>query len=299
LSAGEPHDLVAVVLDTAAGRVLTRVDPARYDVRTTADGTVELRASGSLGDDLGWDAGAVGTLLEGAPPTIDASVPPLTGWQVASLRPLELALVADGWVLDVRAARRGLTDDDPRRPGLDRAAGQAAVLRALAADVPTGDGPTWSQFVSTADAGLIGAPAAGLDVPPASHDGTPLGAQLAQRDQLLAVVGERREGFLPADEAPGQRTGPRVFAGLTVAAALVLTGCGSDPEAGDRRCVDGDGTVVGDDLCDDDSSRGGGGGFFFLYGGSTYVRDGKSYVRGGSTTAPKGGMGGRSGSGGG
>lgn len=286
MAAVERQQPVAVVLETAAGPLLAQVDPARWEVRPDGRAVDVVARAGGLG-------AARGALLDGVPPALDPVLAPLTGAQVAALRPVELAVVADGWSLAVRRARLAPGAD---LPALDRAAGQAAVLRALAGDVPPAESPTWTQFVSVVDSGLIGVPVRALDVPDAVADGTPLGAQLAQRDQVLAVVGERREGYLPAEQGSGVRTPPRVFAGLTVAAALVLTGCGTDPADDDRRCVSGDGTVVDDDLCDDDGV--GGGGFFFLYGGSTYIRDGKTYVRGGSTTRPSGSFG-RSGSGGG
>ena len=286
MAAAQRQQPVGVVLETAAGPLLAQVDPSRWEVRADGTGVEVVARAGGLG-------AARGALLDGLPPALDPVQPPLTGAQVAALRPVELAVVADGWSLAVRQARTLAQADVP---ALDRAAGQAAVLRALAGDVPAAESPTWTQFVSVVDSGLIGTPVRTLDVPDPVDDGTPLGAQLAQRDQVLAVVGERREGFLPAEEGSGVRTPPRVFAGLTVAAALVLTGCGTDPADDDRRCVTGDGTVVDDDLCDDD---GGGGGFFFLYGGSTYIRDGKTYVRGGSTTRPSGSFGSRSGSSGG
>lgn len=297
MAAAERQQPVAVVLETAAGPLLALVDPARWAVRPEGSAVEACPVAGGAVEVVARAGGlaARGVLLDGEPPALDPVQAPLTGAQVAALRPAELAVVADGWTLAVRQARLAPGAD---LPALDRAAGQAAVLRALAGDVPVAESPTWTQFVSVVDSGLIGAPVRALDVPDAPGDGTPLGAQLAQRDQVLAVVGERREGFLPAEEGSGVRTPPRVFAGLTVAAALVLTGCGTDPSDDDRRCVTGDGTVVDDDLCDDDDGVGGGG-FFFIYGGSTYIRDGKTYVRGGSTTRPSGSFGSRSGSGGG
>lgn len=97
----------------------------------------------------------------------------------------------------------------------------------------------------------------------------------------------------------GQFRSKSVFAGMTTAAALVLTGCGASSQDGERRCTDATGAIVDDDNCERDRVSGGGV-FFYQYGGRTY-RDssGKTYVGGGSRTAPKGGFGGIGRSGGG
>lgn len=220
----------------------------------------------------------------------DAGRAPGDGAVVAGLSSRELGLVAECWYV---AARRSLRSErDPqRRAVLVSAMGQARVLQALAGDVRH-DLPTARDFDAATAAGLL-TPARLREVRrPVATTRDPL---QRHRDQA-ALVGERLE--LLAGDGLARLRSRSAFAGITAAAALVLTGCSSEPEAGDRRCTDGSGRVVDDSNCRQ-YGGGGAGGYYYRYGGSTYSSDGGTYLRGGSTTAPEKGSGFRGSSGGG
>lgn len=204
----------------------------------------------------------------------DPAQVPVTGLGVASLTRGELTVLAEGWEVAARRALRNEADLE-RRVQLNVAMGHARVLRALSGDVRSNP-PTARDFdVATA---------AGLLIPRRLHSvpirpdlvGSPLERQRAQG----ARVAERVEALRGGDEFAWLRSRSG-FAGITAAAALVLTGCSAEPNDGDRRCVDEASRVVDDDNCRTYGGTGVGG-FYYRYGGSTYSSGSQSYLRNGN-----------------
>jgi hypothetical protein len=220
---------------------------------------------------------------------VDPALSPVTGTVVAGLSPGELQLVAECWSVCARRALRSETDP-ARRTRLRAALGHARVLRALAGDVDSG-APTTRDFDSATALGLL-TPVRRYTVSKAL---SPTRSPLDQQRALAEAVRERVD---PAGDGLSPLRSRSAFAGMTMAAALILTGCTSTGSAGDRRCTDASGKVVDDDNCRR-YGGGGTGGYFYRYGGSTYTDHGSQYLRGGTTSPPKGGHGFFGGSGGG
>jgi hypothetical protein len=273
--------VLPIAVETAAGRLVVPVPLASVAVEHEPDGGVTVRVGAAE--------------VRGRPVQTgdrDAALPPVTGADVAVLPRAVLQLVAEAWMAEVQRARRrerAAGADSARLAALATALGQARVLRAVAGDVVQGK-PTAADFDAATAAGLL------LDRRPAPAQArleatdSPLERQLAVGDAVQRHLDSTGVGVLRSRSA---------FAGITTAAALVLTGCGTSSGSGDRRCTDASGRVVDDTNCRT-YGGGGGGGYFYRYGGSTYSGPGGgTYINGGSNTAPKGGSGffGRSGGG--
>ena len=277
----QQRGVLQVAVDTPAGRLVVPVPLSVISVTREADDEVTVHVDGARLRGVIADA-----------PERDAAVPPVTGADVAVLPSPVLQLVAQAWIAEAQRARRrerAAGADPARMVALGRALGQARVLRAVAGDVVHGR-PTAADFDAATEAGLLVHRRPGPAAPEEELPTDPLARQLAVGDAVESHIAGTASDVLRSRSA---------FAGITTAAALVLTGCGSSSGAGDRRCTDASGRVVDDSNCRT-YGGGGGGGYFYRYGGSTYTGPGGTYINGGSNTAPKGGSGffGRSGGGG-
>jgi hypothetical protein len=218
---------------------------------------------------------------------------PVTGVQLAQLDVEQVTLVANGWAAELRATRRSARGAADAR--WSRAWGQAKVLRAVAGDLGRGR-PSVDDFGNATTEGLLVPRPLGVPIGREPAADAPAHSPLERCHDLAADV--REAVARVRDHNDGSLRSSRVFAGITTAAALVLTGCSGQPDAGERRCTDSTGKVVDDDNCRT-YGGGGSGGYFYRYGGSRYGTGGQTYVGGGSSTPPKGGLGFSSRSGGG
>lgn len=268
---------LVVRLGSTADSVLVRVPVDRFEIASSGDvvhiGQTGAPLAAAIAVDEDFDAAAVPA-----------------GLAIAALSPTELYVFAESREVVARRALRNEPDAD-RRALLRAAMGHARVLRALAGDVISNP-PTAHDFDRATEVGLL-TPARLRAAPPLTPVG---GSPLARQRAQSADVGLRLQ--LLSDREPGRLRSRSAFAGITTAAALVLTGCGAESVGGDRRCTDANERIVDDDNCRT-YGGGGAGGYYYRYGGRVY--DDGTYLRGSTLQPPANGtgiLGEKSGSGG-